>query len=104
MLSHPDPNVQFFGAHTAQVKIVRDWCGFLLIALARELKYFIQGLVSKGESWLVKRFTPRRYSDIRRFRQKQSDTTKTLCGRMFSFFFLTKIHDCILTKFSSFVT
>ena len=24
-LSHPDPNVQFFGAHTAQVKIARDW-------------------------------------------------------------------------------
>ncbi len=25
-LEHPDPNVQFFGAHTAQVKIARDWC------------------------------------------------------------------------------
>jgi hypothetical protein len=24
-LDHPDPNVQFFGAHTAQVKIMRDW-------------------------------------------------------------------------------
>ena len=24
-LEHPDPHVQFFGAHTAQVKIVRDW-------------------------------------------------------------------------------
>lgn len=24
-LEHTDPNVQFFGAHTAQVKIVRDW-------------------------------------------------------------------------------
>ena len=24
-LNHPDPNVQFFGAHTAQVKIARDW-------------------------------------------------------------------------------
>ena len=24
-LEHPDPNVQFFGAHTAQVKIARDW-------------------------------------------------------------------------------
>ncbi|KAL1943353.1 hypothetical protein VTO73DRAFT_4428 [Trametes versicolor] len=24
-LSHPDPNVQFFGAHTVQVKIARDW-------------------------------------------------------------------------------
>jgi hypothetical protein len=24
-LEHPDPNVQFFGAHTAQVKIMRDW-------------------------------------------------------------------------------
>ncbi|KAI0369534.1 ARM repeat-containing protein [Pilatotrama ljubarskyi] len=24
-LSHPDPNVQFFGAHTIQVKIARDW-------------------------------------------------------------------------------
>jgi hypothetical protein len=21
----PDPNVQFFGAHIAQVKIMRDW-------------------------------------------------------------------------------
>ena len=25
LLDHPDPNVEFFGAHTAQVKIVRDW-------------------------------------------------------------------------------
>ncbi|KAI0318744.1 armadillo-type protein [Amylostereum chailletii] len=25
-LEHDDPNVQFFGAHTAQVKISRDWC------------------------------------------------------------------------------
>lgn len=24
-LSHSDPNVQFFGAHTIQVKIARDW-------------------------------------------------------------------------------
>lgn len=24
-LQHPDPNVQFFGAHTIQVKIARDW-------------------------------------------------------------------------------
>ncbi|KAI8996297.1 ARM repeat-containing protein [Trametes punicea] len=24
-LAHPDPNVQFFGAHTIQVKITRDW-------------------------------------------------------------------------------
>ncbi|KAI0651047.1 ARM repeat-containing protein [Trametes meyenii] len=24
-LAHPDPNVQFFGAHTIQVKIARDW-------------------------------------------------------------------------------
>lgn len=27
-LNHPDPNVQFFGAHTAQVKIARDWSQF----------------------------------------------------------------------------
>ncbi|KAF5376630.1 hypothetical protein D9615_007856 [Tricholomella constricta] len=27
-LDHPDPNVQFFGAHTAQVKIARDWALF----------------------------------------------------------------------------
>ncbi|KAF9495545.1 ARM repeat-containing protein [Pleurotus eryngii] len=27
-LEHPDPNVQFFGAHTAQVKIARDWEAF----------------------------------------------------------------------------
>lgn len=27
-LEHPDPNVQFFGAHTAQVKIMRDWDSF----------------------------------------------------------------------------
>ncbi|KAG5635745.1 hypothetical protein H0H81_010228 [Sphagnurus paluster] len=27
-LDHPDPNVQFFGAHTAQVKIARDWSLF----------------------------------------------------------------------------
>ncbi|TDL27101.1 ARM repeat-containing protein [Rickenella mellea] len=27
-LEHPDPNVQFFGAHTAQVKIARDWDAF----------------------------------------------------------------------------
>ncbi|KAI0791113.1 ARM repeat-containing protein [Abortiporus biennis] len=27
-LQHPDPNVQFFGAHTAQVKIARDWATF----------------------------------------------------------------------------
>ena len=25
LLSHHDPTVQFFGAHTAQVKIARDW-------------------------------------------------------------------------------
>jgi hypothetical protein len=25
LLNHQDQNVQFFGAHTAQVKIVRDW-------------------------------------------------------------------------------
>lgn len=24
-LDNQDPNVQFFGAHTAQVKIARDW-------------------------------------------------------------------------------
>ena len=24
-LQHSDPNVQFFGAHTIQVKIARDW-------------------------------------------------------------------------------
>jgi hypothetical protein len=24
-LQYPDPNVQFFGAHTIQVKITRDW-------------------------------------------------------------------------------
>ena len=24
-LEHDNPNVQFFGAHTAQVKIARDW-------------------------------------------------------------------------------
>ena len=24
-LNHPDPNIQFFGAHTLQVKIARDW-------------------------------------------------------------------------------
>ncbi|EMD34979.1 hypothetical protein CERSUDRAFT_116506 [Gelatoporia subvermispora B] len=27
-LEHADPNVQFFGAHTAQVKIARDWATF----------------------------------------------------------------------------
>ncbi|PCH43249.1 ARM repeat-containing protein [Wolfiporia cocos MD-104 SS10] len=27
-LAHADPNVQFFGAHTAQVKIARDWESF----------------------------------------------------------------------------
>jgi hypothetical protein len=29
LLDHEDPNVQFFGAHTAQIKITRDWwaCG-----------------------------------------------------------------------------
>ncbi|KZP33116.1 ARM repeat-containing protein [Athelia psychrophila] len=27
-LDHQDPNVQFFGAHTAQVKIARDWDAF----------------------------------------------------------------------------
>ncbi|KAI9058664.1 ARM repeat-containing protein [Trametes sanguinea] len=27
-LSHSDPNVQFFGAHTIQVKITRDWDSF----------------------------------------------------------------------------
>lgn len=25
LLEHSDPNVQFFGAHTAQIKIARDW-------------------------------------------------------------------------------
>lgn len=24
-LGHADPNVQFFGAHTLQVKVARDW-------------------------------------------------------------------------------
>ncbi|PPR02897.1 hypothetical protein CVT24_002281, partial [Panaeolus cyanescens] len=28
LLNHPDQNVQFFGAHTAQVKIARDWDAF----------------------------------------------------------------------------
>ncbi|KAI0247835.1 ARM repeat-containing protein [Lactifluus subvellereus] len=28
LFEHADPNVQFFGAHTAQVKISRDWEGF----------------------------------------------------------------------------
>ncbi|KAI5120002.1 hypothetical protein M0805_008463 [Coniferiporia weirii] len=28
LIEHPDPNVQFFGAHTAQVKIARDWDSF----------------------------------------------------------------------------
>ncbi|KLO16646.1 ARM repeat-containing protein [Schizopora paradoxa] len=28
LLEHPDPNVQFFGAHTLQVKINRDWDNF----------------------------------------------------------------------------
>ncbi|KAG1807992.1 armadillo-type protein [Suillus subaureus] len=27
-IEHPDPNVQFFGTHTAQVKIMRDWDSF----------------------------------------------------------------------------
>lgn len=26
LFEYTDPNVQFFGAHTAQVKISRDWC------------------------------------------------------------------------------
>ena len=26
LFEYSDPNVQFFGAHTAQVKISRDWC------------------------------------------------------------------------------
>ena len=26
LLENPDPNISFFGAHTAQVKIARDWC------------------------------------------------------------------------------
>lgn len=34
LLEHADQNVQFFGAHTAQVKIARDWSvsavGFIL--------------------------------------------------------------------------
>ncbi|KAK0237224.1 armadillo-type protein [Armillaria nabsnona] len=28
LLNHEDPNVQFFGAHTIQVKIARDWLSF----------------------------------------------------------------------------
>ncbi|KAK0494340.1 armadillo-type protein [Armillaria luteobubalina] len=28
LLNHEDPNVQFFGAHTVQVKIARDWLSF----------------------------------------------------------------------------
>ncbi|KAF6748253.1 armadillo-type protein [Ephemerocybe angulata] len=28
LLNHEDPNVQFFGAHTAQVKVARDWDAF----------------------------------------------------------------------------
>ena len=36
LLSSPDPNVKFFGAHTAQVKIARDWfavCSKMLLSL-----------------------------------------------------------------------
>lgn len=36
-LEHPDPNVQFFGAHTAQVKIMRDWYVLYLFLFAMVL-------------------------------------------------------------------
>lgn len=40
-LQHPDPNVQFFGAHTIQVKITRDWCVFrAVVGLDHHLTFF----------------------------------------------------------------
>lgn len=33
LLSHSSPEVQFFGAHTAQVKIARDWYVSVLLQL-----------------------------------------------------------------------
>ena len=47
-LQHPDPNVQFFGAHTIQVKITRDWHVFQAFV---ELNYhftFLQGDFTPG--------------------------------------------------------
>ena len=35
LFEYADPNVQFFGAHTAQVKISRDWCATQLPACER---------------------------------------------------------------------
>lgn len=37
LLEHTDQNVQFFGAHTAQVKIARDWYVLSLSPLSRVL-------------------------------------------------------------------
>jgi len=49
-LQHPDPNVQFFGAHTIQVKITRDWQVFQpFIRLACNFEPFL-GRLSPRET------------------------------------------------------
>ncbi|KAI0076848.1 ARM repeat-containing protein [Panus rudis PR-1116 ss-1] len=57
-LNHPDPNVQFFGAHTAQVKIARDWSSFPE-ANAVQLKDMIINLtghaIAAGQSKVILR-------------------------------------------------
>jgi hypothetical protein len=45
LFEYTDPNVQFFGAHTAQVKISRDWCATLPPSL-RVSDFFRQGELS----------------------------------------------------------
>jgi hypothetical protein len=47
LFEYTDPNVQFFGAHTAQVKISRDWCATLPPSL-RVSDFFRQGELSCG--------------------------------------------------------
>lgn len=42
LLEHQDQNVQFFGAHTAQVKIARDWCVISLRDISNSLREWLR--------------------------------------------------------------
>ena len=55
-LVHPDPNVQFFGAHTIQVKIARDWYEWHV--WRRELTRIdatLQGIIPRRERYTAQR-------------------------------------------------
>ncbi|KAF9782538.1 armadillo-type protein [Thelephora terrestris] len=61
-LQHPDPNVQFFGAHTIQVKITRDWHVFQALGDLLRLRDLVLDLATysmlagQGRSVLRKLF------------------------------------------------